>query len=395
MPPKRRREEDEESSSSSSSSDSDGTDVSSSDSEEEGPGEAPFPEPDEEEEELGIDPARAISIQAGDRWLVGEDHRDGEMAFVKKMQLPMAMAVVSKRNTGKSYFLKALLYELALDSRLDMAVAFTKTSRVNDTFSCLESRYVFNGYSEAVMKAFFDKMEERVMEIKRQAVENPAASRRAPHLMIILDDVVGETLPIGSEDKRRQATGRCSTLSEIYAMGRHFKTSIIVLTQTSTVVLNPTIRNNMDYLVMGVNNEDATEPLYKSTSGFSKLALFRDFVTSHATNHSLVMFDNLDAENSGVRWYLIRAPEEAANYEMRFESSETRERAKAMNKAEREKEQRKRALKAVEEREEEVRAAKRQALAAEGGGPVSAEFVEDRRAAAALFGPPDFRVPMP
>ena len=304
--------------------------------------------------DVGIDPQRAILVQdeRTDEHVIVEDHRDGRMEFIQRMQHPMAMTIVSKRNTGKSYFLRAYIREIALQERLDMIVAFSKTSYLNSTFDFLPSRYVFQGYSEKVMRAIFREMSNKVMKLRKDATDDPSKEKRAPHLIVVLDDVVGETLPIGSGDNARSSTGRCSTLSEIYAMGRHFKTSIIVLTQTATVVLNPTIRNNNDYLLIGTNNEDATEPLYKSTNGFASLKAFRRFAANATANHTLIMYDNLDARGTNVKWYLVRAPENAIDYELDIDTAEGRE-----NKRKRQEEEKQaRARRRLEEREKEMQA---------------------------------------
>lgn len=325
----------------------------------------------EDDEAIGIDPRRAIVVESdtGDDPVLIEDHRDGEMSFVSRMQHPMAMTYVAKRNFGKSMFLKAYIVTIAREKRLDLIVAFSKTAHMNDTFDFLPSRYVFQGYNERIMRAIFRMMGEKVMNLRKDALDDPSKSKKAPHVVIILDDVVGETLPIGNEDKGRASTGRCTTLSEIYAMGRHFKTSIIVLSQAATVVLNPTIRNNNDYLMIGTNNEDAIEPLYKSTSGFSSLKAFRKFAAKATRNHTFIMYDNLDADQSGVRWYLVRAPEEAANFELSFDTVEGRKRKREENEEE---EKKQRARRKLEAREREM-AALNKCEMDEGRGPLNDE----------------------
>lgn len=311
---------------------------------------------DEDGCEVGIDPRRAIVVDAGDgeEQVLIEDHRDGEMAFVPRMQHPMAMTYVAKRNFGKSMFLKAYIGSIARAHRLDMVIAFSKTAHMNDTFDFLPARYVFQGYSEEVMRAVFRQMGQKVMDLRKAATEDPTKDKRAPHLVIILDDVVGGTLPIGEDDVKRTATGRCSTLSEVYAMGRHFKTTVIVLSQTATVVLNPTIRNNNDYLMIGTNNEDAIEPLFKSTSGFANLKSFRKFAARATCNHTFIMYDNLDADQTGVRWYLVRAPDKADNFELSIDTAEGR--ARKRKREEEENESRERARRRLEAREREMSA---------------------------------------
>lgn len=307
--------------------------------------------------EVGVDPRRAMVVDAGDGEdsVIVEDHRDGQMAFVSRMQMPLAMTYVAKRNFGKSRFLKAWVRQIALASRVDYIVAFSKTAHMNPTFDFLPPRNVFQGYSESVMKAIFRTMGSKVMSIRKEATDDPSKSRRAPHVIIILDDVVGKTLPFGDENSAKASTGRCDTLSEIYAMGRHFKTSIIVLSQTATVVLNPVIRNNNDYLMIGTNNEDATEPLFKSTAGFTSLKWFRKFAASVTCNHTFIMYDNLDADQTGLRWYLVRAPDEAENFELDIDTEEGRK-DKKRKREKQEEDAQQRARLRLEAREREMNA---------------------------------------
>lgn len=309
----------------------------------------------EDDDEFGVvDASRLFEVDAGDdTTVVVEDHRDGKMEFMSRIQHPMAGSFISPRNTGKSYWLKAYLRELVRQKRVDFIIVFSKTAHLNNTFDFLDHRFVFRGYSERIMQEVFMMMTEEIQKIKKNALEDPAFDKKAPHLMIILDDVVGATLPIG-DDKAKQATGRCSTLSEIYAMGRHFKVSIWVLSQLATVVLNPTVRNNNDILVIGQNNEDAIEPLYKSTWGFDRLKVFRRFVADMTPNHSFVMYDNLDSLKTGVRWLVVRAPEDLEEFAVTFTSKERKIRKR---KAEEEKKQQEeRARKRLRDQEEAARA---------------------------------------
>lgn len=261
-----------------------------------------------------------------------EDHRDGQMEFVDYMQVPTSITIVAKRNSGKSYFIRHFVKKLAMTNRVSIVIAFSKTAILNNTFDWLPSNMVFNGYSELIMRAIFRMMSEKIMQIKEEATRKRNSNMKAPHLMIILDDVVGETLSIGEESKK-QSTGRCQTLSDIYAMGRHFKTSIIVSSQTATVVLNPTVRNNTDYLFIGPNNEDAMFPLYKSTIGFSSLVAFRLFAQETVVDHAMLMYDNLDAMARGVKWLVIRAPSDDDPFVLRFDSKQ-RAKKRKRNKSE-------------------------------------------------------------
>ena len=67
------------------------------------------------------------------------------------------------------------------------------------------------------------------------------------------------------------------------------------------------------------------------------------------------MYDNLDALNTNVRWYLVRAPENAIDYELDIDTAEGR--AEKRKRAEEEKQQR--ARRRLEEREKEMQALQR------------------------------------
>ena len=304
-----------------------------------------------ENDEYDIEEERIFEIDAGyDETILALDYTDESMGFMDRIQHPMSGAIVSKRNTGKSYFLRAYVREICEQERTSYIIAFSKTASVNGGFDFLHHRSVFEGYSEEVMKEMFNLMERQIQRIKRKATENPAFSTEAPHLVIILDDVVGSTLPIGDE-KQKQEAGRCSTLSEIYAMGRHYKCSIWILTQIATKVLNPVIRNNIDQLIIGTNNEDAMKYLHEATYGFHRVKHFRKFIFEHTQNHNFVLYDNLDAFNTGIKWLVIRAPEDEEPFFVEFTTAEREEEKKKRKREEEQQEREARAQQRIEIRE--------------------------------------------
>ena len=131
----------------------------------------------------------------------------------------------------------------------------------------LDPRRVIQGFQPAVLEKIIKYQAKRVKALKQQA-DRTGKPVRAPHVCIILDDVVG-----GAE-----SVSRSGPLNWLYASGRHLAMSCILCTQSATVCSSPLIKTNSTLCLCGPLSPLQTRALWESTSGLT--ASFKEFMQS-------------------------------------------------------------------------------------------------------------------
>ena len=215
-----------------------------------------------------------------------------------------ACLVVAKRASGKSTLLRALLHAMMSTPaarrrfQLQQCVVFSSTSAdgIMSDYRFLDPRRVIQGFQPAVLEKIIKYQAKRVKALKQHA-DRTGKPVRAPHVCIILDDVVG-----GAE-----SVSRSGPLNWLYASGRHLAMSCILCTQSATVCSSPLIKTNCTLCLCGPLSPLQTRALWESTSGLT--ASFKEFmqwVSLATAEYGFGMFDS-HASSTSERIHRIRA----------------------------------------------------------------------------------------
>lgn len=147
-------------------------------------------------------------------------------------RIPISMALIGKRRSGKTYLLIKMLNSKFFRDTFDKVYVFSPTieldstwEKVRDMFDPEDDRYVM-----------FDKFDPEILESILELQKKTIATKRKD-ILIIIDDF--------AEKLKGQ---RGNVLEQLATKGRHFKTSFIFTSQKYNSI-HPIIRNNVDELI--------------------------------------------------------------------------------------------------------------------------------------------------
>jgi hypothetical protein len=198
--------------------------------------------------------------------------------FAKLIKPPFAMAVASKRNTGKTMMISVLIQELVKQGKADLVLVMSQTVGVNDDYWFINPR-LRQPFNEDTIKKLMDR-QSKVKKGERQ------------QCLLILDDV------LSSKDAENSRF-----IKRLYTLGRHYDISVVLISQTSNVALTPAIKQNSDYILYSRLNRYQLAALHESVTNMDK----RDFIAySEANNKGYVFLvvDNTSQSNNPADFLL-------------------------------------------------------------------------------------------
>ena len=223
---------------------------------------------------------------------VEEAHDDPGIMSVtdlaQKIRVPFSMSVASKRNSGKTLLISALIQALLAMRKVDMVLVMSQTVHVNEDYWFLPPRLRIP-FSEAVIQKLMDK-QAKIPKGKREQV------------LLVLDDVLSDKDAEKSRYVRR-----------LFILSRHYDIHIILISQTSNVALSPQIKANSDYILYSRLNRYQLGTLWESLTNIDKRA-FIEWSEMNNKNFTFLIVDNTSQSNNPADFLLkVRvSPDEAA-----------------------------------------------------------------------------------
>ena len=202
--------------------------------------------------------------------------------FASGVQVPFAMVIASKRNSGKTLFVSQLIQELVRTKKIHVPLVYSNTAHLNGDYSFLP---------EGLVRPFNPENLKRVMD--KQST-TPKETRRP--LLVVFDDVLGD----GSAEGNKE-------ILYCYAMGRHINIHPILISQTANRVLTPAIRNNADYFILSRLNRQQLQEVWESITNMDRRE-FIAFVEHANKNYTFIVVDNTGHSNDPSEFLkLVRA----------------------------------------------------------------------------------------
>jgi hypothetical protein len=244
----------------------------------------------DKDEELSVDLSDEPSVKGDD----GDDFKEAEVndipSVVSTMKVPFSSIVVSKRNSGKSFLVRDLVYNLSVQKRIHQVIVMSNTSGLN-----LNKDYDF--IDKKFLTTFAQEKIERLMKIQAKAIK----AGKIREILLVLDDVIGG-------DGTKKAEGN-RLIRSLYANGRHFHISVVLLSQIANRLLEPPLRENSDYIFFSRLGMRGLETLWESIPVIRKKEFIR-FASTHNKDFTFVLYDNMTQSNDPMDFlYLIKAEE--------------------------------------------------------------------------------------
>ena len=137
------------------------------------------------------------------------------------------IAAIAKRRAGKSYFLRALMYqaEQYKKAQFDACFLFSGSAGVNTDWDCIAPRYRWNEWDDAAAAHLLDILDNQ-RRLFEEVAESDDPTKRGPQIFVVLDDI------LGTGQLYSGARGRA--LTQVATRGRHVGVTCVVALQTWT-----------------------------------------------------------------------------------------------------------------------------------------------------------------
>ena len=241
-------------------------------------------QPEESHDEEIVQDSEGSKVSEGSEGSEGSQEQEGSeetmdvSAFAEGIRTPFSMAVASKRNTGKTLLISALIREMLARQQVKQVLVMSQTVHVNRDYWFLPER-MRQPFSEDVIKKLMD----RQAAIKKEERDQ---------ILLVLDDVLS--------DKEAE---KSRFIKRLFTLGRHYDINVVLISQTSNVALSPGIKQNADYIVYSRLNRYQLASLWESITNMDK----RDFIAyseANNKNYTFLVVDNTSQSNNPADFLL-------------------------------------------------------------------------------------------
>lgn len=140
------------------------------------------------------------------------------------------LGIISQRRSGKTEGTKNIIKSLVKDKKIDYVFVFSPTAKhsKNGSIDCVDKKFIFSEYKDEYIKKIKSIQKKRIKENKKSKC------------LIIFDDMISDKKMLNSKYFKLMVTNSA-----------HYNLSIILITQAMKELLNPVLRANIDYLLIG------------------------------------------------------------------------------------------------------------------------------------------------
>ena len=210
---------------------------------------------------------------------------------MNKITSDKVVVLIGKRNTGKSYLVKDILYH---HKNIPVGQAISGTEAANEFYgSIIPKVFIHEEYTAQIIQNIIKRQKLMVEKLKK----NPNMD---PRVFLILDDCLYDNSWTKNTDIR-----------SIFMNGRHYKI-LFLLTMQYALGIPPNLRTNIDYVfILRENYVSNRKRLYEHYAGmFPTFDMFCQVMDQCTENYECLVIDNNAKSNhlvDQVFWY--KAPE--------------------------------------------------------------------------------------
>jgi hypothetical protein len=219
-----------------------------------------------------------------------EPHVNSIADVVTHIKVPFSCTVVSKRNSGKSFLVRDMVYELSKQGRINQVIVMSNTSgqSLNADYDYMPPAMLMM-YKEATIL--------KIMEMQQKMIK----AGKIREILLVLDDVVGSDTSNSAEGSR--------LIRSIFANSRHYHISVILLSQIATRLLQPAIRENSDVIFFSRLNRKSLETMSEAVCNIDK-KVFVAIAEKNNKNYSFIFYNNQTQSNNPQEFlFVVKAKE--------------------------------------------------------------------------------------
>jgi hypothetical protein len=206
--------------------------------------------------------------------------------LIEKLPKYWTMAIASKRNSGKTYYISQLIKRLLKLKKVDIVLVMTNSFGLNKDYDFLPPGLVMR-FSEKVLNSLWERQK-----------KTPTKDR--DHVLVVLDDVLSDKDAVRSE-----------VVTRVYALGRHASLSICCASQVANHLLTPVMKQNSDFILWSRLNRTQLIHIWEATNGLSSKAFVRWAELFGGVHYNFCVFDNYTDKGAPEEYLsVVRADEE-------------------------------------------------------------------------------------
>jgi hypothetical protein len=193
---------------------------------------------------------------------------------MKKLKKESIIVLLGKRNTGKSFLIKDILYHMRM---IKIGMVISRTDHLQHYYDkFIPSMLIYKQYTPEILDNLF-KRQEKALE---EGWENPNA-------FLLMDDCLSD-----------REFAKDPRINAIFFEGRHSKILYILAMQVP-LGIGPNLRTNIDFtfILRNSNNSDR-EKIYKNYAGmFSSREEFEIILDNCTEDYNCLVIDNTTQSN--------------------------------------------------------------------------------------------------
>jgi|TARA_B110000208_G_C11790670_1_gene437371 hypothetical protein len=206
---------------------------------------------------------------------------------MNKIKDDKVVVLIGKRNTGKSFLCKDILYH---HRDIPCGQVISGTEAANEFYSSLVPKlFIHEEYQDSIVNNVLKRQRMMIDKVKSQ-------SNIDPRLFVVFDDCLYDNKWVKNKDVR-----------SLFMNGRHWKV-LFMITMQYALGIPPNLRTNIDYVfILRENYVSNRKRLYEHYAGmFPTFEMFCQVMDQCTENYECLVIDNNAQSNKledQVFWY--------------------------------------------------------------------------------------------
>lgn len=213
---------------------------------------------------------------------------------ITKIKKESIVVCLGKRNTGKSFLIKDILYH---NKDIPLGTVISRTDHLCHFYDkFIPGMFIHSRYDPKIIDKLFKRQEKALHD-----------QWKDPYAFLLFDDCLSDA-GMWSKDER---------IKEIFFNGRHYKL-LFLLTMQSPMGIPPAMRANIDYtFILKNNNSTDREKIYKNYAGmFPSREIFETVLDQCTEDHNCLVINNSTLSNSMEDQVFIYKANEHTDFKM-------------------------------------------------------------------------------
>ncbi len=194
------------------------------------------------------------------------------------------VVMIGKRNTGKSFLVRDLLYH---KRDIPIGVVISATESANCFYGDMMPKlFIHDEYNTEIVNNLVKRQKIAINKINQQVAQF-GKSNIDPHAFLILDDLMYDTSWLKDQ-----------VIRSLFMNGRHYK-MMFVITMQYSLGIPPALRSNVDYVfILRENYISNRKRLYDHYAGmFPTFEIFCQVMDQCTENYDCLVIDNTCKSN--------------------------------------------------------------------------------------------------